>query len=404
MFIILTMRKISVKTCLVIIVFSALFSNFAHPITPTLFKSLGFHDYMFGTAFAAMSFTNFLFSPFWGSIMRKLGTAKMMALCYLGYAIAQVGFGLADSEFMMIMVRLFSGIFIGGFNVGQIMYIMDNSDEAHRSKNLVYCATINTIMAAFGYMLGGILGDISIYYSIIAQVLGLVMVAIAIYVLLADRPKERRELEFSDIIKASNPFKAFINSKEFINNIILCFLLMCIFAQFATTAYDQAFNYFIKDQFGFPPSYNGVLKALVGFVSLFANMTICQYLLKKTNIFKSLIYVFGICVSMLIAIIVVQDVLIFILINIVFFAFNAVYQPLIQASMSSFEGVDNSVIVGLYNAVKSLGMVSGSLLAGFIYELGPRIPFVLSAISFLGAIILVSRLYKHFKRHTSPMV
>lgn len=393
------MRKISVKTCLIIAVFSALFTNLVHPITPTLFKSLNFHDYMFGAAYAAMSFTNFLFSPFWGSMMRKLGTAKMMAFCYAAYAVAQIGFGLATTETMMIIVRLLSGVVVGGFSVGQIMYIMDNSSDDKRAKNLVYCATINTIMAAFGYMIGGLIGDISIYYSIIAQVIGLFGVALAIYIFLDDKERETKHLELKEIVQNSNPFKAFINSREVINYTILAFLMMCIFAQFATTSYDQAFNYFIKDQFGFPPSYNGILKAIVGFVSLFANMTICQYLLKKTNIFKSLIYVFSICMSMLIAIVLVQNVMIFIAINIVFFAFNAVYQPLIQASMSAFDGIDNSVIVGLYNAVKSLGMVSGSLLAGFIYELGPRIPFALSAVSFLFAIVLVGILYKKLRHH-----
>ena len=39
-------------------------SNFAHPATPTIIKNLNLHDYMFGVAFAGMSITNFLFSPF----------------------------------------------------------------------------------------------------------------------------------------------------------------------------------------------------------------------------------------------------------------------------------------------------------------------------------------------------
>ena len=43
-------------------------ANFAHPVTPTLIKNLNLHDYMFGAALAAMLFTNFLLSPFWGKI------------------------------------------------------------------------------------------------------------------------------------------------------------------------------------------------------------------------------------------------------------------------------------------------------------------------------------------------
>ena len=38
----------------------------AHPVTPTLFTTLGLGSYMFGVALASQLVTNFLFSPFWG--------------------------------------------------------------------------------------------------------------------------------------------------------------------------------------------------------------------------------------------------------------------------------------------------------------------------------------------------
>ena len=56
-------------------------ANFAHPVTPTVIKNLNLHDYMFGLALAAMLFTNFLMSPFWGKINNYVSSRLTLAVC-----------------------------------------------------------------------------------------------------------------------------------------------------------------------------------------------------------------------------------------------------------------------------------------------------------------------------------
>ena len=51
-------------------------------------------------------------------------------------------------------------------------------------------------------------------------------------------------------------------------------------------------------------------------------------------------------------------------------------------------------MVGAYNSMKSLGMVIGSFFAGFIYEVGPKLSFVSSAVAFLSAIIFAYLTYR----------
>ena len=180
---------------------------------------------------------------------------------------------------------------------------------------------------------------------------------------------------------------------------IFVFLIVCAATSFASTCYEQCFNYFIKDQYGFPPSYNGLLKAAVGFITLLANSTICVVLMKKTNIVKSVIPVLGVCFLMMISIIILDDVIPFIFMNVVFFGFNAVYQPLLQAMISLFARPnENGLMVGVYNSMRSLGMVGGSLFAGFIYEIGPKLSFVSSAIAFLISVIFAVISYLLMKK------
>ena len=64
-------------------------ANFAHPITPTLIVELQLPSYTFGTAFATMALTSFLFSPFWAK-MKELFSARLLLLTgSVGYGLGQ---------------------------------------------------------------------------------------------------------------------------------------------------------------------------------------------------------------------------------------------------------------------------------------------------------------------------
>jgi DHA1 family multidrug resistance protein-like MFS transporter len=82
----------------------------------------------------------------------------------------------------------------------------------------------------------------------------------------------------------------------------------------------------------------------------------------------------------------------FLIVNVIFFGFSAVYKPLLQAMIGMFGTKENQGIhVGIYNSLSAVGTVVGSLTAGFVYGLGsygPRLSFALSAAAFLAAMIL----------------
>ena len=69
-------------------------ANFAHPVTPTLFTTLGLGSYMFGVALASQLVTNFLFSPFWGWISAYVSSRTVLLVTCIGYALGQAMFGM----------------------------------------------------------------------------------------------------------------------------------------------------------------------------------------------------------------------------------------------------------------------------------------------------------------------
>ena len=118
-------------------------------------------------------------------------------------------------------------------------------------------------------------------------------------------------------------------------------------------------------------------------------MTICRWIIRKTNSKKSAVPVMLCCAVSILGVILAKDVMTFMVINVVFFAFNAVTVPVVQNVVAS--GADKgqgNMVMAFYNAIKNLGGIVGSLTAGFIYSAGPKLSFVFACAAFaLGAVM-----------------
>jgi len=129
-----------------------------------------------------------------------------------------------------------------------------------------------------------------------------------------------------------------------------------------------------------------VIKAVMGFVTLAANSTVCIYLMKRTDVRKSIIYVFALSAVAMTGVVVAGRIVPFILMNILFYGLSAIAIPMMQSmAASASKGGDSNLIMSFYNALRSLGGIIGALLAGSLYTLNPKFPFVCALISCAAA-------------------
>ncbi len=376
------MRKASLTRAFILIALYSVAVNFAHPVTPALIQNLGLPDYMFGVAFASMAITNFLFSPFWGKFSEQYGSTRTMSIGLLGYAVGQFVFMVSKSELSIIVGRMIAGLFMGGCGVNIILYVSKHSSLKKRAYNLTIATTLNVAFGPFGYLLGGYIGDYSIRLTFITQIISVILIALAYLLFLTDDDVDKKDTTIYRLIMESNPLNVFKLSAQLISNYLLVFFIVVALGSFAATGYEQCFNYFIMDQFGFPPSYNGLLRTAVGFTALIVNSTICLWILRKTDLSKSLMFLLLVSSLAMGVIVSLNQVLPFIIANILFFGINAIREPLLQAILTEKGDTNNGILIGIYNSMKSLGMVSGSLFAGFIYVVGPRLSFVSAFVVF----------------------
>ena len=383
------MKKVSVFRMVFLVGLYSIVANLVHPLEPTIYANLGFHDYIFGVAMAAMAFTNFLFAPFWGKVMDRFGCANITGFSFFGYALAQYMFASATTETAIAVARLFAGVFISTISVSQLLYIMRNSPREQAARNLMYNATASAVLSPVGYLIGGVMGDYSIRGTLMAQVVGLACIGFLFLLILGDeKPGLAPRFKIGSLVRDVNPLKSFGEIRPFMNAMVAVFFVIAFLTNFSTVCYEHSFNYLIKAEYGFPPSYNGYLKALVGIVALVSNITISAYLIRKTNVQRSIIGVLAVCAAMNVGIVLIKNITPFIAMNVVFFGFNSVYQPLLQATLARLcDRGNHGIFVGMFNAVRSVGMVFGSLMAGFAYAISSRLPFVVTTAFFAAAVV-----------------
>ncbi len=367
--------------------------NLAHPVTPTFIKELNLGNYMFGVAFAAMSTGQFLFSPLVGKLTRRIGERKEMTIGLALYALGQFFFMMSKTEWMIVVARIFCGATVSFYVVSALTYIIRISDEKTQGKNLTLYTTVQTVFATFGYLLGGVIGDFNIFYSFYLQIFFLLLAAVLTYFLTIDREEYVNEkLTLKDV----NPFGIFFEGKEFITLVLGILFVVTFVASLASTAYDQTFNYYIKDIFNFKPSYNGYIKAATGIACFIVNMTVAIYIQQKRDLGKSLVVIFLTCFVLLFAFVKVENIAAVLVIATAYYAVNSIYLPVLQnLSAQNCTKENSGLVMGFSTAMRSLGMILGALIAGFIYDINPTLPFIMASIVFfisaLGSFLYVKK-------------
>ena len=357
-------------------------ANFAHPVTPTIIQDLRLPDYMFGLMLAAMQFSNFLFSPFWGKLNVSISSRQTLLICCTGYGVAQLGFACATTQSMILLARVLAGVFVGGIFVSFLTYVINTAKPEDQAKFLTYSATIQAVFGAFGYLVGGLLGEFSIRGTFYLQAfcLGLAGVLFRL-VCLPDGQQEQTDLK--KIALETNPLQAFIDGKYFMNMAFVMLFAVNILMNFANTGFDQVFNYYLKDQLGLTSSYNGIIKAAVGLISFVFNMTVCLWIIRKTDTRISMTVLMALCAVTALGTLLAPKIWLFILLSVFVYAGYSVSLPVLQNMVAvQADPMRKNLVMGFYNATKSLGSIIGSLMAGFLYAVHIKLPFAVVAVAY----------------------
>ena len=394
------MKSRSIKLAFLFAVLTGIGMSYHHPVTPTLFTELGLPARIFGNASAILCFFTFLTAPFWGELCGIMGRVKVFTVTCICYGFGQFILGEATTEAGVLFARMLSGIFSGGVTIASMLYIIDVSWEKNKGRNVALYTAVQTVSSSFGYLFGGLIGTYFHYrYSFIVQGFWMITLGILSYFLQEESCLDIVKIKTSQLVAKANPFRAFINAGSLLNRITCFFFIAVTLTGFALACYDNAFNYYLKDQLDFIPAYNGILKATIGLVGLGANFSITLWILKRKHLARNLTLVLLINTITAVLAVVNGGLIYFVIVNLVFFTANSIYQPLQRSLSVAGRSVrEAELAVGLYNSMVNAGNVFGGIFAGIAYSYHVKAPFVLSSIIFLLA---VCSSYVYYKRDRS---
>lgn len=364
--------------------FSSLTFNMAHPVTPMFINKLGLPTFMFGLFFAAMSIGNFIGSPLFGSLSDKKGRINFLILGAIGYGLSQLGFGFNTNPFIILIFRFTGGFFVVSYLTTSMAYLSDITTKENRTKYITYYAAANTIGTSLGSLLGGIIGNNNFKYTFFSQFILCLILGALVYFLL-EEPKKEKTYTTTTI----NPHNKHHYLKLLNKNLIIMFIIVIVF-YFAATSYNSTINYYIEDVLKLPPTFIGGFLAFVGIVGFIINLIftpILGKLFKEINVFKTI----TLCIiASLFLMVISNNVILFLSCAVIFTSFASIHIPLQQSIITKLSQENYGSLMGIFNSSKAIGQVTGSLTAGFIFDIGNKLPFLTSAILvFIGFIVLL---------------
>ncbi len=367
-------------------------SNFVHSITPAFLQMIAAPSYINGVAFSVMSLCSFFASPFWGKMGDRRPYPALMAFGFFGYALGQCFFSMARGVPMLLFARIISGLLNGALSVNALSYLISVSTEQNRGQYLAIFAMLQSVGTCIGYLIGGIMGDYSLMLVFYAQIGSAAALGLITPFVLKDAPGRTLSNEKIDFAKI-NPVTSMTASMKRVDAAMAVYLAVVFCFGFAMMSYDNYFGYFLRDQFGFPTSYNGYFKAVIGVIAIIANSTINIWINNHTNVRRSITVILGLCSVSIAAMLMVSGTIpAFLGAALLYYTCNAITLPILQVMMMKDEDKsETGTISGLFNAFFSLGRTFGPLIAAAAYGLNPLYPFMLAAASYLVAALLSIR-------------
>ena len=389
----MTKRKPSTYIFFLSCLFFHMASCFAHSVTPMLFTELGIGSHMFGIVLAVMLAVNFTVSPFWGKLNGTIPSKISLCIGCLGYALGQFFFAIARTEMQFTLARAFTGLFTAACYVSILTYTLSLSDDPReQGANLTIVATIQMVGNAFGYLVGGLLGEISIATTFVAQVGTLITCTVVFWLACRkDRDPVLEKGSIGRIVRQSNPLSALLDGRKFMTPALLILFICVMLQAIGITTYDQSSNFYLRDVFGFTSGYNGVIKGVTGLLTLCLNLFITIKLVRRYAPPRIITGLYALCSVFMAGVVFGTNQMTFIVFNVLFYSAGAAILPLLQRTLTQRADPQySSLAMGFYTSMTSLGSIIGALSSGLLYALTPGAPFVMGLGAFVIALILAA--------------
>ena len=386
----------NIKIMTIMMFFIMLIYNMGHPATPGLIELRGLSKSISGVFLAAMSLTMFLSSPYLGAIADQIGKKKVFVFLPLGYGLSQVMFALTGNLPMMILSRLFSGIFAGATYSVAYGYVSDISERQMKSANIAKIGSIAIIGGALGAKIGGQVAVIDTTYPFILQLILSIVVTGLLFFFLKDTEEDEEETKSKRLsdLKGLNPFSTFKYIKE-LDSSSKFFVLIIFMSGVGIFSYNSSIIYFLKFYKNVSSNTIGTFTMLSSLLAFLGTSFLLKWMLKKhkeISIYRVFVTL-GILIMILSLVILEKGLIPYVLFSIYTMSYEIV-RTLGNSILANRFKRDQGKILGIATGMGSLGMAVGSLISGYLLAMDSYLPFIVNIV--MMSLVIGLLIYNNF--------
>ena len=386
----------NIKIMTIMMFFIMLIYNMGHLATPGLIELRGLSKSISGVFLAAMSLTMFLSSPYLGAIADQIGKKKVFVFLPLGYGLSQVMFALTGNLPMMILSRLFSGIFAGATYSVAYGYVSDISERQMKSANIAKIGSIAIIGGALGAKIGGQVAVMNTTYPFILQLILSIVVTGLLFFFLKDTEEDEEETKSKRLsdLKGLNPFSTFKYIKE-LDSSSKFFVLIIFMSGVGIFSYNSSIIYFLKFYKNVSSNTIGTFTMLSSLLAFLGTSFLLKWMLKKhkeISIYRVFVTL-GILIMILSLVILEKGLIPYVLFSIYTMSYEIV-RTLGNSILANRFKRDQGKILGIATGMGSLGMAVGSLISGYLLAMDSYLPFIVNIV--MMSLVIGLLIYNNF--------
>jgi MFS transporter, DHA1 family, tetracycline resistance protein len=367
------------------------------PLMPFYAETFGANALTVGLLNTSFSLMQFLFAPFWGRLSDRVGRRPVILIGLFGSFVAYLLFGLAQSLTLLFAARIAAGI--AGANIPTAQaYMADVTTAENRARGMGLVGAAFGLGFIFGPAIGGFLSQWGYQApSFFASGLSLANFTAAWFLLPESSPRVRPDgVTHGGAVDAEErarptriaAFREALSRKHLPELLLIYFVVVAAFSSF-----ELNFSLYGELRFGFTSTTIGYVFAFIGIVLSVVQGVLVGKVVPKVGEHRVVPAAIAIlCLGMfLIPLAGTTPVLV------TACAILAVgmgfHSPSITSAISRLSGAhEQGGVLGVAQAVASLGRIIGPAWGGFLYDrFGVTSPFYAAA-GFLAVALLLSLL------------
>ncbi|HKJ27238.1 MAG TPA: MFS transporter [Anaerolineales bacterium] len=354
------------------------------PVLPFLIEEFGASGSDLGMLMAIYALMQLIFSPIWGKISDRIGRRPVMLFGLTGNGLSMLLMGLSSSMWMLFAARALAGLLASATLPTAYAYVSDKTSEEDRGAGMGIVGAALGVGMVLGPGFSGILAEYSLSLPFFAGAfLSLFAIAAVYFYLPESLPEEERETTTKINLKGqfSEMWFALFGPIGFL--LVLAFLI-----SFGMTNFESIFGLYMSHKFAYGPGQVGLILTLIGLVSAGVQGGLTGPATRKfgeTTVIKASFI--GSAIGFVIMLWAFN--LPTILLSVSFFVFsNAMIRPGVSSLISKRATIGQGMAMGLNNSFMSLGRVVGPVLAGAVFDIDIRLPYLIGAlVTFIGFVL-----------------